>query len=220
MLPKVLSLSNQLSLWEYSTNGILLGEIWRQYKQYHSYAHRLQSHLLPFFSIRDVCQWVSIHGYWNWTVSATIIFLIFVINAFSLLFSTDYPTWMASDVDFKRLYLFKKPEGCCNKWFVTAVDACVNSIIQGKYDILPCPTNRPECNQTSSVTNATAEVLSKWYPSIWEFKCKNDQKMPEYMLIEGYREWYLFNSEEQCCASFGYCWVWIFVKKECSRETV
>jgi hypothetical protein len=30
--------------------------------------------------------------------------------------------------------------------------------------------------------------------------------MPEYMLIEGYREWYLFNSEEQCCASFGYCW--------------
>ena len=81
---------------------------------------------------------------------------------FSLLFSTDYPSWMASDVDFKRLYLFKKPEGCCKKWFVTAVDACVNSIIQGKYDILPCPTNRPECNQTSSVTNATAEVLSKW----------------------------------------------------------
>lgn len=139
---------------------------------------------------------------------------------FSLLFSTDYPTWMASDVDFKRLYLFKKPEGCCNKWFVTAVDACVNSIIQGKYDILPCPTNRPECNQTSSVTNATAEVLSKWYPSIWEFKCKNDQKMPEYMLIEGYREWYLFNSEEQCCASFGYCWAWVLCEKNCSREIV
>jgi hypothetical protein len=123
----------------------------------------------------------------------------------SLSFRTDYPKWMTSDVDFKRLYLFKNPEGCCKKWFNVDVGDCENRIIEGKYDILPCPTNRPECNHTSSVTNATAALLSTWYPSLSEFKCKNDQQMPEFMLIQNYQEFYLFNSEQQCCAAFGYC---------------
>jgi hypothetical protein len=39
----------------------------------------------------------------------------------SLSLRTDYPKWMASDVDFERLYLFKTPEGCCKKWFNTDV---------------------------------------------------------------------------------------------------
>ena len=123
----------------------------------------------------------------------------------SLPVRTDYPKWMASDVDFKRLYLFKNPEGCCKKWFNSDVGDCVNRIIEGKYDTLPCPMNRPECNHTSSVTNATAALLSTWYPSLSEFKCKNDQQMPEFMLIQNYQEFYLFNSQLQCCAAFGYC---------------
>ena len=118
---------------------------------------------------------------------------------------TDYPDWMASDVDFIRLYLFKKPEGCCNQWFKSDTAACQSSIIQGKYAVLPCPTNRPGCVPISTVTNATAELLSMWYPSFFEHKCKNDQWIPEYMLIQGYQDSYLFNSEEQCCAAFGYC---------------
>ena len=119
--------------------------------------------------------------------------------------STDYPDWMASDVDFKRLYLFKKPEGCCTQWFSRDISGCVESIIQGKYDPLPCPTNRPDCGHTSSVTNATSALLSMWYPDLWEFKCTNDKKMPTYMLQEGFRELYLFSTEQQCCAEFKYC---------------
>jgi hypothetical protein len=118
---------------------------------------------------------------------------------------TDYPDWMGSDVDFIRLYLFKKPEGCCNQWFKSDTAACQSSIIQGKYAVLPCPTNRPGCVSVATVSNATAELLSMWYPSFFEHKCKNDQWIPEYMLIQSYRDSYLFNSEEQCCAAFGYC---------------
>ncbi|KAL3809112.1 hypothetical protein ACHAXA_003021 [Cyclostephanos tholiformis] len=113
--------------------------------------------------------------------------------------------WMASDVDFERLYLFKKPEGCCKQWFSTDVNGCVNTIIQGKYEISPCPTNRPDCKHTSSVTNATAALLSMWYPDLWKFKCKNDKLMPEYMLNPGFRDMYLFSTEKQCCAEFKYC---------------
>ena len=112
---------------------------------------------------------------------------------------------MATDVEFIRLYLFKKPDGCCKQWFNTNLVGCVNSIIIGKYDVLPCPTNRPGCTPLSTVTNATAALLGMWYPSLMEFKCKNDQHMPEYMLIQGFRDSYLFNSEAQCCAAFGYC---------------
>jgi hypothetical protein len=122
-----------------------------------------------------------------------------------LSFSTDYPDWMASDVDFKRLYLFKKPEGCCTQWFSTDTNGCMNSIIQGKYDILPCPTNRPDCGHTSSVTNTTAALLSLWYPDLWEFKCKSDKLMPDYMLIEGFQDLYLFSTEQQCCTEFKFC---------------
>jgi len=112
---------------------------------------------------------------------------------------------MSSDVDFKHLYLFKNPEGCSKKWFNGDVGDCVNRVIDGKYDILPCPMNRPECNHTLSVSNATAALLSMWYPSLWEFNCKNDQQMTEYMLIQHYQEWYLFNSQQECCIAFGHC---------------
>jgi len=127
-------------------------------------------------------------------------------NAGTCVNGTDYPEYMGSDKEFIRLYLFKNLEGCCKHWFgsdATNLADCENNVIQGKYEIEPCPTNRPDCNHTSSVTNTTAELLTMWYPSMDEGKCKNDGNMPSYMLLEDYTDWYLFNDKERCCAAFG-----------------
>ena len=65
------------------------------------------------------------------------------INANTCVNGTDYPSWMASDVDYKRLYLFKTIKGCCNHWFQAYVDGCEKAVIQGVYEFMePCPTNR------------------------------------------------------------------------------
>mmetsp|Transcript_1468 Transcript_1468/g.2820 ORF Transcript_1468/g.2820 Transcript_1468/m.2820 type:complete len:733 (-) Transcript_1468:83-2281(-) len=119
---------------------------------------------------------------------------------------TDYPDWMGRDVDFKRLYLFKDLEGCCNHWFTDFdLDGCMRNVIQGIYDVEPCPTNRPECHHVPSITNVTEHRLGMWYPDLDGYKCKNDGSMPDWMLEEEYTEWYLFNTKEQCCSAFGYC---------------
>lgn len=129
------------------------------------------------------------------------------LNARTCVNGTDYPEWMGSDDEFKRLYLFKDLEGCCKQWFsATEFSYCQAHVIQGIYEIEPCPTNRPDCNNTAPVVaNATAELLAKWYPDIDGQKCQQDGNTPEWMLHEGYTEWYLFNTQEQCCAAFGYC---------------
>jgi hypothetical protein len=127
------------------------------------------------------------------------------INAGTCVNGTDYPPWMASDVDFKRLYLFKNLEGCCEMWF-TAFDleGCVNNVIQGVYEVEPCSTNRPECNHTSSTDPGVAK-LEMWYPDMDGLKCKNDGHMEKWMLADGYSIWYLFNTHQQCCSAFGFC---------------
>jgi hypothetical protein len=82
---------------------------------------------------------------------------------------------------------------------------CVNGVIQGDYPVQPCATNRPdqqECNETAVVINTTEALLSMWYPDIDGNECQNDGNMPKWMLIEGYRIWYLFNSRQQCEAAF------------------
>jgi len=128
------------------------------------------------------------------------------LNAGTCVNGTDYDKWMASDVDFIRLYLFKKLKGCCTHWFTSFdLDGCMNNVIQGVYDIEPCPTNRPECNHNASITNITDHRLGMWYPDLDAYMCKHDRQTPEWMLDEGYTEWYLFNTRDQCCASFGFC---------------
>ena len=114
---------------------------------------------------------------------------------------TDYPAFMASDKDFIRLYLYKNdPEGCCKYWFGDfAVEGCVNSIIQSTY----IDWNSTDINMTA--VNKTEEYLNMWYPIVEEHKCKKDGTMPAWMLAEGYVEWYLFNTRQQCCAAFGFC---------------
>jgi hypothetical protein len=119
---------------------------------------------------------------------------------------TDYPGWMASDVEFKRLYLFNTLDGCCEKWFTPYnLDGCKSRVIQGLYSVLPCPLNRPDCNNAPAITNVTDHKMNMWYPDMQGSSCKNDRQMPEWMLAEGYTEWYLFNSREQCCSKFGLC---------------
>lgn len=123
---------------------------------------------------------------------------------------TDFPPWMAADSDFKRLYIFKRLDGCCKQWFTDwDLEGCVNNVIQGKYITIPCAENRPEDNNpacdTSSITNSTEALLGMWYPDIDGHKCKNDGAMPSWMRAEGYAVWYLFNTRAQCCAAFGFC---------------
>ena len=131
------------------------------------------------------------------------------INANTCVNGTDYPSWMASDVDYKRLYLFKTIKGCCNHWFQAYGDGCEKAVIQGVYEFMePCPTNRPDCNNNSTApANVTAYNLGKWYPDTGSHTCRNDGKTPSWMLRGSYVEWYLFNTREQCCAAFGFCWI-------------
>ena len=108
---------------------------------------------------------------------------------------------MASDDEFKRLYLFGTAKGCCMQWFLDwGAEECEQSIVQGHYDVQPCPENRPECNHVASVT----DPVDKWYPDIDANQCKKDRAMPQFMLEEGYMIWYLFNTEEQCETAFGF----------------
>jgi hypothetical protein len=119
---------------------------------------------------------------------------------------------MASDRDFKRLYLFKRLDGCCRQWYTEwNVDECVKNVIQGKYLTEPCAINRPgggtpeDCNTTAPVVNNTELQLQMWYPDINGYRCKKDGNMASWMRAEGYAIWYLFNTREQCCAAFGFC---------------
>ena len=111
------------------------------------------------------------------------------VNAGTCVNGTDYPPWMGADKDFRRVYLFKKLDGCCEKWFNQYGDdsSCAKNVIQGKYDPEPCPENRPEseCNRTSSVTNVTEALLNMWYPVIERGRCVKDGKSPKWMHAEG-----------------------------------
>mmetsp|Transcript_9679 Transcript_9679/g.23654 ORF Transcript_9679/g.23654 Transcript_9679/m.23654 type:complete len:127 (+) Transcript_9679:2351-2731(+) len=121
-------------------------------------------------------------------------------------FSTDYPSWMSSDRDYIRLYLFKSLDGCCTHWFTDFdLPGCMNNVIQGVYDVEPCATNRPDCNHVPSITNATEHRLGMWYPDIDGSRCKNDGHMEDWMRDDEYAEWYLFNTRQQCCAAFWVC---------------
>lgn len=86
------------------------------------------------------------------------------LNAGTCINGTDYPPWMSSDKDFKRLYLFKNLDGCCRQWFTSYdLEGCVNNVIQGAYEVEPCSTNRPDCDHTSSVTDAEDALVSTFY---------------------------------------------------------
>lgn len=128
------------------------------------------------------------------------------IQAGTCVNGTDHPEWMASDVDYQRLYLFKGLEGCCNQWFTDSGFAkCMANVIQGYYRVDPCPINRPDCNNGDKISDIEKFRLTMWYPDMDGDKCKNDGAMEKYMLQTDYHEWYLFNTQEQCCAAFGFC---------------
>ncbi|KAL3760452.1 hypothetical protein ACHAWU_005987, partial [Discostella pseudostelligera] len=66
---------------------------------------------------------------------------------------TNYPEWMASDIEFKRLYLFKTLDGCCEKWYKSInLDGCKSRVVQGTYDVAPCPINRPDCKNDPQIS--------------------------------------------------------------------
>ena len=102
--------------------------------------------------------------------------------------------------------------GCCKHWYTDFdLDGCVNNVIQSRYIETPCPENRegdnendPGCHQ-SVIANVTADRLSMWYPDLDAYRCKNDGAMPSWMIHDDYVEWYLYSTNKQCCAAFGYC---------------
>ena len=145
--------------------------------------------------------------YEQWSIHSTLtISITFSSRPLSFpLSSTDYPAWMGSTVEFKRTYLAGTIDGCCTKWFPSQnLNDCKNNVIQGVYDILPCPTNRPDCNATVTITNMTDHQLGMWYPDLGASICKSDGGSPEWMKAAGFAEVYLFNTKEQCCSKFGY----------------
>ena len=115
------------------------------------------------------------------------------INAGTCVNGTDYPDWMLDDVEFRRMYLYKEPEGCCKFWFgESTLSSCMNSIIAGVY-----------VNANSTDSGIEAERLTKWYPAMRGNTCRNDKDMPSWMLTDEYATYYLFGTFEQCCAAFG-----------------
>jgi hypothetical protein len=108
---------------------------------------------------------------------------------------TDYPSWMTKTEDYKRMYLFHEPHDCCEYWFGQYGEnsGCVASVVQSSYE------------STTATTNMTAVYLEKWYPDLHDRRCLHDQQMPSWMLGESFRDFYLFNSRQACCGSFGYC---------------
>lgn len=108
---------------------------------------------------------------------------------------TDYPSWMIKTDDYTRMYIFHEPQDCCGFWFgqYDENSGCVASVVQSSYE------------STVTVTNMTAVLLEKWYPDLYARKCLRDQQMPAWMLGESFRDYYLFDTREACCGSFGYC---------------
>ena len=106
---------------------------------------------------------------------------------------TDYPSWMTETEDFKRLYIFHEPQGCCEFWFGDFGEnsGCVLNVIQGDYD-----------PGTTLITNRTAALLEKWYPILDERRCVQDRATPNWMLSETFSDYYTFSSQEACCATF------------------
>ena len=102
---------------------------------------------------------------------------------------------MIKTEDFKRLYIFHEPQGCCEYWFgAYGPDSdCVSSVIQSAYT-----------NHTAN-TNMTAVLLEKWYPMLDERRCVHDGNVPNWMMSETFRDFYLFSTREACCSTFGYC---------------
>jgi len=128
------------------------------------------------------------------------------LNAHNCVNGTDNPKWMEQNDEFKRLYLFKNHAGCCRKWFSDFdLDGCMNNVVQGIYNVEPCPLNRPDCNNVATITNIQEHRWGMWYPDIDGYRCKNDRQIPDWMLLEGYVDLYLFNTQAQCCSAFGYC---------------
>lgn len=102
---------------------------------------------------------------------------------------------MVETEDYKHMYIFYEAKDCCEFWFGQhgSDSGCATNIIQGAYT-----------NVTGS-TNMTASMLEKWYPMLDERRCINDGNVPNWMMSETFRDYYLFNTWESCCAYFGYC---------------
>jgi hypothetical protein len=106
---------------------------------------------------------------------------------------TDYPSWMIETEEFKRLYIFNEPQGCCEFWFGDFGESsgCVSNVVQGDYDA-----------SITVSTNRTADLLEKWYPLLEQRRCVKDGATPTWMLSETFSDYYTFSSQEACCAMF------------------
>eukprot|EP00956_Cyclotella_meneghiniana_P017843 scaffold29369_cov57-Cyclotella_meneghiniana.AAC.13 len=88
---------------------------------------------------------------------------------------TDYPSWMIETEEYKRLYIFHEPQGCCEFWFGDFGESsgCVSNVVQGDYDA-----------SITVSTNRTADLLEKWYPLLEQRRCVKDGATPTWMLSE------------------------------------
>ena len=103
----------------------------------------------------------------------------------------DYPEWMADPVHINT-HLFDSATGCCSVWFSDEVAECEVNVIA---------TN----NGSPIGGGDDDEDPEKWYPTlVYPYICLNDGNIPDWMLQEGYEQYYVFKSKPACCKAF-YC---------------
>ena len=104
-------------------------------------------------------------------------------------YGNDYPEWMADPTQAKA-HLFQTAEECCDLWFPSHSAHCQNTIV---YSSVGTQTGGPP-----NYNNGT------WYPTLTSpYECL-DGTPPGWMVAEGYKPHYVFDSHAECCQAH-YC---------------
>lgn len=119
------------------------------------------------------------------------------LNSNTCIQGDDYPSWMAADDIYKRLYIYYDAEGCCSFWFGKD-SSCVASVFTSTAGV----TLTAAATNSTNATEALLILKSMWYPQLDARMCSNDGFAPDFMLNDGYTQWYLFNTQAACCAAF------------------
>jgi hypothetical protein len=115
----------------------------------------------------------------------------------------DYPKWM-NNPGYARKYLFSTADGCCHNWFGPddgdKFHYCHHNIIYR--DPFSTPPTVP--NTGSLTTNPALTSGTSWYPIQNSNVCANDGNAPWWMLQTNFQNSFLFTTELDCCAAYGY----------------
>jgi len=96
----------------------------------------------------------------------------------------DYPEWMA-DPTQRDTHLFKTAKECCDLWYHSNSALCQDNIVYTSFG-----------KQVGGPANFNGGT---WYPSLNGIRQCIDGTPPGWMLAEGYKDKYVFDSHAECC---------------------